>query len=240
MWLRAPWWSWLLLLLALVVLGGLGVWQLHRAHVKTMILKQRQAASNAPVVPLASAESPRRLYRQRVVVTGDYLANRQILMDSQTYHGRVGYHVWTPLKLPDGRIVMVDRGWVPRHYDRAHPPSPPAPPGRQKVAGIWRDWPEAGIAMHTADVCARHGWPRVLLYPQHQHVACQYQAPVVDGLLLLSEQAAGGFPRNWGSLGMSPIRHIGYAVQWFAMAAAACVIFVMVNVRRNRNARASR
>lgn len=232
--LRAPWWSWLLLVTGLVVLGGLGVWQLHRAQAKKVILKQRQAASNASAVPLARAGSPERLYRKHVVVTGNYLANRQILMDSQTYHGQVGYHAWTPLKLPDGRLVMVDRGWVPRHFDREHLPTPPVPAGPQKVFGIWRDWPEAGIALHTADVCARHGWPRVLLYPQYKHVACQYRSPVVDGLLLLSEDAEGGFPRNWQNLWLSPMRHIGYAVQWFAMAAAALVIFVVINVRRNR------
>lgn len=229
----------MLLVVGLVVLGGLGVWQLHRAHAKEVMLEQRHAASNAQAMRLAEAASPGQLYRQPVVVTGKYLPDRQILMDNQTHNGRVGYHVWTPLQLADGRLVLVDRGWVPLGVDRAHPPTPTVPAGRQQVRGIWRDWPQAGISLHTDDICARHGWPRVLSYPQYRYVTCQYSAPVVDGLLLLSEQAEGGFPRDWQSLGLFPIRHIGYAVQWFAMALAAVVIFVVLNVRRSRNTSSS-
>lgn len=235
MWLRAPWWSWLLLLFGLLLFGSLGVWQLHRAHAKTVMLEQRAAADNAPARPLVQARLPAHLYGKRVVVTGEYLSDQQILMDNQTHEGRVGYHAWTPLQVADGRLVLVDRGWVPLGIDRAHPPSPPVPSGTRQVRGLWRAWPQAGIALHADDICDRHDWPRVLNYPQYRQVACQYDAPVVDGLLLLSEEAPGGFPREWDSLGLSPMRHIGYAVQWFAMALAALVIFVVVNVRRNRN-----
>lgn len=203
------------------------------------MLEQRRAASNAQAVDLSRTELPAGLYGRRVVVTGHYLANRQLLMDNQIRQGRAGYHAWTPLELDDGRLVLVDRGWVAMGDDRTHPPSPSVPEGAQRVRGIWRDWPEAGIRMSAADVCARRDWPRVLNYPQYKQVACQYQAPIIDGLLLLAEDAAGGFPRDWQRLGLTPMRHIGYAVQWFAMAAAAFVIFVVLNVRRNRKTRRS-
>lgn len=233
-WLRAPWWSWLLLLLGLIVFCGLGIWQIHRAQSKWSLMAQRQMASELSPVALRSVERPQQAYGERVSVTGTYLESRQILMDNQIYQGHVGYHAWTPLKLPDGRLVLVDRGWVSMGVDRAHPPKPSVPEGRQTVSGIWRDWPQAGVALHADGICAQDDWPRVLHYPQYQHIDCQYSAVVIDGLLLLSEAEPGGFPRNWHNVGLSPMRHIGYAVQWFAMALAAAVIFVVLNGRRKR------
>ncbi|MDN5862848.1 MAG: hypothetical protein L0H19_05295, partial [Salinisphaera sp.] len=58
---------------------------------------------------------------------------------------------------------------------------------------------------------------------------------VVNGILLLGNDQPGGFPRDWTDVGLSPMRHIGYAVQWFAMAAAVVVLFVLVNRRRSRS-----
>ena len=63
-------------------------------------------------------------------------------------------------------------------------------------------------------------------------VAAPDDADVIDGLLLLDENAAGGFPRDWHSLGLPPSRHYGYAVQWFALAAALTVIFIGMNTHK--------
>lgn len=214
------------------MLGGLGTWQLQRAQVKEQMLAERRAASKAEAVDLSRAAKPQRLYGERVVASGRYLGTRQLLLDNQVWEGRAGYRVWTPLKLPDGRLVLVDRGWIPMGSDRAHPPRPKSPTGQRQVHGLLRNWPEPGMRLEDADACAERDWPRVLNYPRYTQVACQYRASVVDGLLLLEEDADGGFPRDWGDVGLPPTRHIGYAVQWFALAAAVLVIFVVVNVRR--------
>lgn len=231
---RPPWWSWLVLVLALAVLGGLGTWQLQRAQVKAQMLDQRAAASKAAPVPLAAAPAPGRLSRRHVVASGHYLAQRQLLLDNQVWQGRAGYRVWTPLRLDDGRLVLVDRGWVPLGRDRAHPPSPPAPAGAVRVTGYLRDLPKPGLRLRAPGVCTQTGWPRALNYPTAEQVACQYTAPVVAGLLLLGEAAPGGFARDWSDVGMPPRRHIGYAVQWYAMAVAVVVIFIVVNWKRRQ------
>lgn len=232
---RAPWWAWLVLLPTLTLLTGLGLWQLQRASDKEQMLAQRQAAGKGEGAELAAAGQPERLYGRRVRAAGRYLDGRQILLDNQVWQGRAGYRVWTPLQLDDGRLVLVDRGWVPLGRNRAQTPQPEVPAGAQQVAGLWREWPEPGMRLEADDVCAQRPWPRVLNYPPYEHVACQYAAPVIDGLVLLDEDAAGGFPRDWDDVGLPPARHIGYAVQWFAMALAVVVIFVVVNVRRKQD-----
>ncbi len=37
----------------------------------------------------------------------------QFLLDNMTHAGRAGYEVLTPLLLDDGRVLLVNRGWLP-------------------------------------------------------------------------------------------------------------------------------
>jgi surfeit locus 1 family protein len=50
--------------------------------------------------------------------------------------------------------------------------------------------------------------------------------------LLLSRDAPDGYLREWRPAVMTPEQHLGYAVQWFAMAGALVVLYVVLNVRK--------
>ncbi|MDT0634235.1 SURF1 family protein [Spectribacter hydrogenoxidans] len=229
---RPPWWAWLVFLPGMLVLGGLGTWQLQRAQDKQAILEQRSTARQAEPMRLADATEPASQYGRRVVVSGGYLAERQLLLDNQIWQSAAGYRVWTPLRLDDGRLVFIDRGWVPRSGDRTEPPRPDVPAGRQRVTGLWRSLPEPGMRLAAPDACEQSDWPRVLNYPTAAQVECQYEAPVLAGIVLLDESLPDGFERDWQSVGIPPQRHIGYAVQWYAMALAVLVIFLIMNTKR--------
>jgi cytochrome oxidase assembly protein ShyY1 len=51
-------------------------------------------------------------------------------------------------------------------------------------------------------------------------------------LLLLDPGEPDGFVRHWSAPGFPPMRHIAYAVQWFALALTLLVIYVVTNLRR--------
>lgn len=227
-----PLWAVLAFVATFMLLLALGYWQIQRGEGKAAMIAERAAAGKKLPVSL-SAERDAAASGRRVVVSGEYLPDKQLLLDNQIWKGEPGYQVWTPLHTADGDLVMVDRGWVALGKDRAHPPNPSAPTGPQKVVGILRQWPEPGIRLGTA-ACPQGAWPRTVVYPEFQQIACNYDEQVIDGLLLLDPQAAGGLPRDWKYHGLSPLRHYGYAVQWFAMAAALCVIFIGVNTRKTR------
>ena len=53
--------------------------------------------------------------------------------------------------------------------------------------------------------------------------------PVV---LLLDPDQDQGFARDWTPLQFGPERNVGYAVQWFGLAAALLVIYLVVNTRK--------
>lgn len=236
-----PLWGWVILFVGVAALSGLGAWQIQRGESKQAMLAQRQAAGKSEpqdfVAARASADTAMPEYGLRYTLNGRLDAQRQVLFDNQVRNERIGYHVWTPLVLDDGTRVMVDRGWVPLGpQGRAEPPDPGAPAGRVTMVGVWRDLPRPGMRLGGDAACRLDGWPRVLNYPDIEELRCQYEDDVVDGLLLLDEADARGFERDWQRQfeQMPPVRHFGYALQWFAMALAVFVIFVVLNLRRIR------
>lgn len=236
-----PVWAVLVVLVGLGLFIGLGIWQIQRGESKQLMLAQRQAASKSEAVDFerAAQDSSRSIpeYGHRYIVRGRMDATRQILFDNQVHDGRIGYRVWTPMMLDDGARVLVDRGWVPLGPGgRSAPPNPDGPEQRITVSGYWRALPQPGMRLGEDAACQASGWPRVLNYPAVEQLRCQYGESVRDGLLLLDEDDSRGFARDWNLQfkRMPPVRHYAYALQWFAMALALAVVFVGINLRRNK------
>jgi len=119
------------LLIALTVY--LGVWQTHRGDEKEerqRLLEARMAET--PVVLTGSAAPGDALLYRHVRAAGEYDAAGQIYLDNQVMQGRAGYFVVTPLRLRDGAVVLVNRGWISRAA--AYPSPPPAPARRAAAA----------------------------------------------------------------------------------------------------------
>lgn len=227
---RAPAWAWLLTAAAVALFGALGAWQWRRGAAKESLVASLADAA-APAVSLSAATSPpRELELRRARATGTYLAERQLLQDGQSLRKRPGYHVWTPLRLADGALVMVNRGWIP--LDRAGFDGS-APAGEVTVRGFWRALPQPGLRLGAPPPCApalRH--PATVLYPTAAELECLLGQTALPGLLLLDPDAPGGFAREWTDFGFPPERHYGYAVQWLSLAVAALAIFLVVNRKR--------
>ena len=100
-------------LAAVALFVAAGNWQRGRMHAKEALGAQLAAAQAAPVAPLPGGTVDWAAWRFRAVeARGTFDAPRQFLLDNRVHRGRVGYHVVTPLRLDDGRVVLIDRGWV--------------------------------------------------------------------------------------------------------------------------------
>lgn len=201
-----------LLACALIAAGGcaLGAWQISRGH------------DRAAYLDALAAQAPQR-------VRGVYLADRQFLLDGQAHDGNPGYHVWTPLKLASGELLMVDRGWVPTTPALRDVPAGTldAPTGEVEVSGRWRPLPQPAIRLAAAQPdCPAHEFPRLVQYPAAAELRCLLGAEVRDGVLQLDPVAPGGFVRQWNEAGFPPARHYAYAAQWFGLALVAAVMGV--------------
>lgn len=230
---RAPAWGWLAAGAAIVLFLALGTWQLRRGFAKESLAAQLAAGDAAPVELSGQARAPDEGGFQRAQATGLYLAGYQLLQDGHSHQDRPGYHVWTPLRLMDGNIVLVNRGWVPQPADLNAAPDLPAPGGIVTVDGWWRSLPEPGVRLGGDEPCRpAERYPAVVLYPTAETLECLLGQRPLPGLLLQDPRAADGFVREWTVGGTPAQRHFGYAVQWYAFAIGAAVLFVVVNRRR--------
>lgn len=212
----------------------LGFWQLDRAGQKQELLAKYEAGQKTQLA-ITSANADTLARYQRVSVSGRYDPAHQILLDNMPSHaGQPGFRVLTPMQSPAGWL-LVDRGWLPLGATRADLPNVSVAADERTITGTIDALPRAGITLKSAPIAAETPWPRVLSFPAQADLEQQLGHPLVAGVLLLDPSQPDGYQRIWEAhLGFKPERHIGYAVQWFALAAAAAIIFVLLGFRTKK------
>jgi surfeit locus 1 family protein len=222
----------------IAMLVSLGRWQLHRAAEKRALFDSFAAAGAAArPIDRQSSHVPR---YSRVEAVGSYDETRQILIDNMVEAGRAGYFVITPFALKGGGWILVNRGWVPLGQTRAARPAIPVAGNSRTIRGRADNLPSPGIRMGVPAPLAAP-YPVVAAYPTRADVAQllnEFQWSAAADSILLDSDEPDGYVRNWAPPGFPPIRHIGYAVQWFALALALAVIYAVTNFRRTKGVRA--
>lgn len=229
---KPPLWAVLAMVPALALLLSLGIWQQHRGQAKAAMLAHYAQAGEQAAVAFNPGQ-PATMTPLRVQLSGRYEAQRQLLLDNQSNHQRPGYEVWTPLRLADGSLLLVNRGWIPQSGTRREPPSPAVPEGEQQISGYWRALSEPGMRLGQAACAKASQYPQIVNYPTVAELQCILGEPVLNGEVLLDAKADGGFVREWNfDNGFPPSRHYGYAAQWYALALTLLAFFIKLNLKR--------
>lgn len=218
-------WPTVFTVVGVVILASLGTWQTHRGFEKQALFAAF-ARGDSPAAPYGAAGGQDRYTHVRV--EGRYVPARQLLLDNMTHDGRIGYRVLTPLRTTLG-IVLVDRGWIPAPPRRDQWPDLAVSDALRTVTGRIDQLPRAGINLAASDGA---GWPRRLSYPDLATVRRVYGEAVDPAIILLDASANDGYLRDWKPGGLPPERHFGYAVQWYGLALALAVIYVVINLKR--------
>jgi len=231
-------WPTLVAIVTFAILIRLGIWQLHRADYKRALLQQFHQNVQLPPLNFNQAVANQQLadlarYRH-VEAHGHYDTAHQLLLDEMQHADDVGYEVLTPFVLePEQRIVLVDRGWLPKS-GTAHLPALPLTSGSRTIRGIIGFLPVPGVRLGKTTVPS--GWPKLLLYPRYPMLAKLYGGDLLHPVIWLDPAQADGYVRDWQpNIGFPPIRHTAYALQWFAMALAVAVIWIVVNLKRGQD-----
>jgi cytochrome oxidase assembly protein ShyY1 len=133
-------------LLAIVVAGvcvRLGIWQFDRLDQRRADnhrIEANLAVDPSPVtgvVSLGGSVDSNDEWR-RVTATGRFDPDQQVILSQQTRDVGPGVDVVTPLVLPEGVAVLVDRGWLAINSPSEVPKPPPAPTGTVEVTGWLR------------------------------------------------------------------------------------------------------
>ena len=235
-------WAVLVTAAALAACVSLGWWQIGRGREKQALIESfaRGTQSSVELVDDVTIDELPRFQHVRAV--GHYDPSRQVLVDNMpSQSGRPGYRVLTPfVREGAARLLLVDRGWVPLGPSRAEPPRvDDVTAAHRAVSGRLDQLPAPGVRVGQAATPGDQSWPRVLNFPLPRDLAQALGEPVESRIVLLDPAAPDGYERVWRpSLNFGPERHLGYAIQWFALAIVALVLFVALSLRREPGATA--
>ncbi|MDZ7788740.1 MAG: SURF1 family protein [Halofilum sp. (in: g-proteobacteria)] len=231
---RPRWLPWIAAGLAIALFSGLGVWQLQRAAEKRAVIASL-ADNRQPVLERLPGTSAtlREAARREVRIQGRYEGERQFLLDNRILEGRPGFDVLTPLVLDDGRRVLVDRGWVAAGAGR-EPVESVRLAFEERVTVEGRLWlPESGIALGAA-VTPGDDWPRLVTRVDFPALEEALGRELVPAVIRATGDAPWLFrPRDLQPR-FGPMRHYGYAFQWFALALTVLAVACILEWRRRR------
>jgi surfeit locus 1 family protein len=233
----APRWYWVLLTAAVIpVFLSLGFWQWHRGE-----YRQAQwdafAQADIPAVESSASHLTQLPRFTRVRVRGELDGERSFLLDNVSHAGAPGYEVLTVLRLADGSLLLVNRGWLPfsGYRDRLPDVSLPAGLPAQALTGRLSILPVAGMASGRAPPPMTGGWPRLASFPGIDELQQSYGAALLPAVLLLDADSGPGYLRDWQPTGISPERNFGYAVQWWSFAVLALALLIGLNLKKRND-----
>jgi len=216
---------------------SLGTWQLDRAEEKRSSFAEfeRRGSLTEVNLNLTSVSDADTLSGYQAVVTGHYLGPT-ILLDNQMYQSRAGYLVYSMFQI-DGRkqVLLVSRGWVNAEPDRRQIPAFDTSNAHQRLQGRLRQPPISGLQLQGSKLIEQmsgDSW-RVQMI-DFASLGVGLGGEFLPITLQLENPTTEGFIRDWTPPGIDESRHVGYAFQWFALAATVLIVSLIVMLRNGK------
>ncbi len=224
---RPAFWPTMMAAPAFLFLVGLGLWQLDRLHWKEGLIAAREAALRAPPADVpCSAETASAMEFRPVRATGEFLNDREFFLGASNESGTTGYHVVTPLRLADGSLLLVDRGWIPGALKDRATRAAGEPDGAVTVEGLLRlaiaEKPNWFVPDNRCDI---NYWFWIDINGMARCGGLQNVLPFT--LDAGPAPNPGGYPRGGVTRVALPNDHLQYAITWFSLAIGLAVIYVL-------------
>lgn len=228
---RLPFIATLVTFVCVVIMFALGNWQLQRAEQKSArLLAVEQAAQTAQVdLQQVIRSDIDNMLDMPVNFEGSVDAEHFFLLDNKIHKGRVGYQVLAPMQTDSG-TVMTNFGWVAGTGSRDILPSMKIDTEKARYAGIISLPLDNIMVKETAVIDGK--WPKVLQQTDLNVIQQHYKKQVLPFVVLLTAEENSRFVRDWQPVVMAPEKHIAYAAQWFLLAFAGLVVFIIA--QRNK------
>jgi len=218
--------------LLFAALCGLGIWQLERLQWKLALIARvnsHMAAAPLLLSQIMTLQADEAQYR-RVSLKGRFDHAREAYVFT-TDEGAAVYHVLTPFTTDDGKVVMVDRGEVPK--EKLDPATRLAGnvAGKVQVTGVWRVPDAPGAFTPPPDPGKRIWYARDLA-----GIAAADHLVLAAPVVVEADAAAnpGGWPKGGRTVVSFRNQHLSYAVTWFGLALGLLGIWFAYHISKGR------
>lgn len=217
-----------LVLICLSILISLGTWQVRRMYWKEQLLSDMQQRRTMPPVTIDGIEADLAsgvdVEYRRVRLSGvfDHTRERHFFA---THQGATGYYIYTPLTMDDGRIVFVNRGFVPFEMKDASTRMQGQIAGKVTVDGLFRN----RLPGKPSSLVPDNDSVKNIFY--WKDIDAMIASTGLDASVVLPffvdagpEAVAGGWPQGGVTLFDLPNNHLQYAITWYGLAAALALV----------------
>jgi surfeit locus 1 family protein len=172
------------------------------------------------------------LYRT-VEIRGAFVPGQDIFIDNRVYKTRAGYYVYAPFLIEGtAQHVLVNRGWV-EVVNARRDVLPEVKPvlGVVTLRGIAADTQSRYLELKGAE-------PQGSLWQNldFERYRQAFGKPLQPILVEQTSDTGDGLVRDWPRPDTGVGTHISYAIQWFSLAAAIVVLWLVLNVKREKTA----
>jgi surfeit locus 1 family protein len=215
-------------IMAIVLTASLGQWQLNRAAEKFSLQTEYETKAKQPAVIYdIKNNSIKSNSYSNVKLTGEFDTRAEIFLDNKFHNDQPGYHVITPLRVSNGDIVLINRGWVARGNDYRIIPTVKTPLGSVTIEGV--AMPPSGKFLELSKQTVEGKVWQNLVLSRYTEITKLSVAPLViqqrndtgDGLQRVNERPDVGIAK-----------HQGYAFQWFALCLGIFITYIVTNLKR--------
>ena len=214
------------------ILCGLGAWQLERLQWKLKLIETVNGHMAAAPVSLdqITAMTPDEAQYRRVTLTGRFDHAHEAYVFT-TDAGAAVYHVLTPFRVDDGKVLMVDRGEVPKEMLAPAARASGNPSGEVQVTGVWRA-PDAPGAFTPPPDTGKRIW-----YARDLAAIAAADRLTLSAPVVVEADAApnpGGWPRGGQTVVSFRNQHLSYAVTWFGLAIVLLGVWFSYHISKGR------
>jgi len=217
---------------ALALLVGLGVWQLERLQWKLGLIAEMNSHMTAPPV---SVDQALRLGKgaeyHRVALDGRFDNAKEAYVFTTVDDGAAAYHVVAPFTLDDGRMLLVDRGFVPPELKSPSSREAGELAGERHVIGVWRTPDPPGVFTPAPDLAHRVWYSRNV-----KGIAKASALALAAPVIVEADKSPnpGGWPKGGQTIVNLPNDHMQYAITWFGLALGLIIVYLAYHQAQGR------
>ena len=211
------------------VLIWLGLWQVQRLEWKLGLVERMEERLDAPALDISDQQLNAADEYRRYSVTGQFLSGTEFHWLTTSDEFGVGYQVFAPFQLADGRRVIINRGYIPVALKD---PTTRTPPRSVETFEVIARIPQAPGALDAENDVAANIWftrdiaAMIALAGEENYIPLYLER---DG-----EVSADVWPKPGAAQAKLVNNHLDYALTWFGLAIVLLAIYLAFHKSQGR------